>query len=333
MRRYPPNTIYRYRDLPSTHLIQTDNSHRHNTTPPLQTLVQAPTHSPPTPYTPPQPKHRHTSNIPLFPQDWQSPNPILASYYPPLYQRRPEPNTHISHTPPTPLIPRTTLIHSTSAALDTIPEPRVPLTCQALTTTTPHPSTTLALPSTSHPHTILAYTHATQTTVHTSQSQQPPHPHRVLRQPHRQTKDDNMTTDTTQGHRPISKIEINLIILQVNINGIKNKLEEFKLLIHDTHADIITIQETKLIPKAKPYILHNFTTVRADRLHKAEGELITLIKDNIPFTTTDIPLTINTHNTELQMAKVHINNTKRPDKLNVRHLKHTGPHEHVENCS
>ena len=29
------------------------------------------------------------------------------------------------------------------------------------------------------------------------------------------------------------------------------RLEEFKLLIHDTLADIITIQETKLTPKAK----------------------------------------------------------------------------------
>ena len=82
-----------------------------------------------------------------------------------------------------------------------------------------------------------------------------------------------MTTDTIQGHRPSSKSERNLIKLQVNINGIKNKLEELKLLIHDTHADIITIQETKL----------------ADRFHKAGGGLITLIGDNITFTTTVIP--------------------------------------------
>ena len=33
------------------------------------------------------------------------------------------------------------------------------------------------------------------------------------------------------------------------------------------------------------------------------GWLITLIKDNITLTTTDIPSTINTHNTELQMVK------------------------------
>ena len=102
--------------------------------------------------------------------------------------------------------------------------------------------------------------------------------------------------------------EINLIILQVNINEIKNRLEELKLLIHDTHADIITIQETNLTPKAKTPTVHNFTTVRTNRLHKAGGGLITLIRDNITFTTTDIPSTINTHNTELQMVKVLINN-------------------------
>ena len=115
-----------------------------------------------------------------------------------------------------------------------------------LTATTPLPDPTPALPSPSHPHTLTSYIHATQTTVHAAQSQQPPHPHSVPRQTHRQPKDDYMTTDTTQGHRPSSKSERNLIILQVSINGIKNKLGELKLLIDDTHADIITIQETKL---------------------------------------------------------------------------------------
>ena len=74
-----------------------------------------------------------------------------------------------------------------------------------------------------------------------------------------------MTTDRTQGHRPSSKRDINLIIQPVNINGIINKLEELKLLIHNTHADIITLQENKLIPKANTPKVHNFTTVRADR--------------------------------------------------------------------
>ena len=126
-----------------------------------------------------------------------------------------------------------------------------------------------------------------------------------------------MTTDTTQGHIPSSKCERNLIILQVNINGIKNKLEELKLLIHDTHAAIITIQETKLTLKANTPKVHKFTTVRTDRVHKAGGGLITLNRDNITFATTDIPSTINTHNTELQTVKVHINNTKHITIANI----------------
>ena len=44
---------------------------------------------------------------------------------------------------------------------------------------------------------------------------------------------------------------------------------------------------------------------------------MTLIRDNITLTTTDIPSTINTHNTELQMVKVHINNTKRITIANI----------------
>ena len=57
--------------------------------------------------------------------------------------------------------------------------------------------------------------------------------------------------------------------------------------------------------------------MRTDRLHKAGGGLITLIRDNITFTATDIPSTINTHNTELQMVKVHMNNTKHITIANI----------------
>ena len=87
--------------------------------------------------------------------------------------------------------------------------------------------------------------------------------------------------------------------------------------IHDTHADIITIQETKPTPKANTHKVHNLTTVRTHRLHKAGGGLITLIRDNITFTTTYLPSTINTHNTELQMVEAHINNTKHITFANI----------------
>ena len=186
------------------------------------------------------------------------------------------------HIPPTHL---TTLISSTSPALAQHLNH-----LYALTAATPPPDPTPALPSPLHPNSLAANTYAIQTTEHASQSPQQPHTqHRVPLQPHKQTKDYHMTTNTTQANRPSSKSERNLIILKANING-------FKLLIHDPHADIITIQETKLTSKVKTAKVHNFTTVRNDRLHKAGGGLITLIRDNRTFTTTDIPSTINTQN-------------------------------------
>ena len=57
--------------------------------------------------------------------------------------------------------------------------------------------------------------------------------------------------------------------------------------------------------------------MRADRLHKAGGGLITLIRSNIIFTTTDIPSAINTHNTEFQIVMVHINNIKHITLANI----------------
>ena len=77
--------------------------------------------------------------------------------------------------------------------------------------------------------------------------------------------------------------------------------------------DNCTIQETKLTPKAKTPKIHNFTAVRTDRLHQAGGGLITLIRDNITFTTTYMPSTI----IELQMVKVHINNNKHMTIANI----------------
>ena len=61
--------------------------------------------------------------------------------------------------------------------------------------------------------------------------------------------------------------------------------------------------------RSTPKILH-YTTIRTNREHKQGGELITLIKDDITFTNINIPNAINTHNTELQLIKIHIGKTK-----------------------
>ena len=83
--------IYRYKS--STRRIRTHTSHRHNTTPPFQTLVNPPTHSPPTP---PQPKH--TSNTPPVPTGLVKHKPNTLIHSPPHLQYRPEPNTYTFHT-------------------------------------------------------------------------------------------------------------------------------------------------------------------------------------------------------------------------------------------
>ena len=219
MCRYPPSTIHIYLDLPSTQIIQTYTSHRHNTTPPLPTLVRAPYPLPT--YT----THSTATKTQTHVQHSPCPHRIGIAQTKFSHPLTPSPPTqprakyiHMSHTPPTPL---TTLISGTSPVLDKPPEPRVPH-IHPLTTTTPPPDPTPALPSPSHTHTLTTHTHATQTTVHASQSPQLSHSqHIVPRQPHKQTNDHHRTTNTTQTHRPSSKSEINLIILQVNINRLR----------------------------------------------------------------------------------------------------------------
>ena len=159
------STIHRYLDLPSTQIIQTHTSQRHNTTPPLQTLVKTtyplPTYTTYTTHTTATKTQTHVQHSPV-PTGLVKPKPDSLIHSPPSPPTPPRAkHIHMSHTPPTPLT-------STSPVLDKTPEPRVPL-IHALTATTPHLDPTPAWPSPSHPHTITALTHATQTTVHASQ--------------------------------------------------------------------------------------------------------------------------------------------------------------------
>ena len=100
-----------------------------------------------------------------------------------------------------------------------------------------------------HPHNSMAVTLALSQHTHMQHKQQYTHRnhsnHHIHIGYHNSLTDRPKTTtglQTQQNTRPRGKSERNLIILQVNMNGIKNKLEELKVLIHDTHADIITIQ-------------------------------------------------------------------------------------------
>ena len=256
-------------------------------------------HSPPTPPTPPHPKHQHTSNSPTSPPKMTNPSlPKPLIHFPPTPPTPPPAKQiHISHKTPSPsTTPRISITTRTSYAA----ERPVPVSSPSATNTQVTLNTTIATPiATALP----TQTHHTDRVVPNSDKT------RTIRTAH--------TANTTSIHKPSSNNERNLVILQVNINGINNKLEELKTLIKNTHADIITIQETKLTSKSNTPKVPTYTTVRADRPHKSGGALITLIRDNITFTPTDIPSTINTHNIELQMVKVHLNNTKHITITNV----------------
>ena len=257
MRRHPPSTIYRYLELPSTQKIQTHNTHRHNITSPSKTLAQA-AH-------PLSPNTTHTTETktplsPCYSRILVMPKPNLVTDSPPPRAKH-TPVTHSIYTSN-----HTYLQHVTCTSQT--PERVLPI--YALTATTPPTEPTSAL---------------------TSPSQQTHMQHKQLyiHHSHRNNRTNNIrchdnlterprtTTGRQTPHRPISKSERNLIILQVNINGLK-------LLIHDTHANIVTIQQTKLTPKVKTPKVHNFTAMRNDMLHKAWRGLITLITFNTTHT-------------------------------------------------
>ena len=78
-------------------------------------------------------------------------------------------------------------------------------------------------------------------------------------------------------------------------------------------ADVITIQETKLtLKQTHPKYITSPPCVPIGCTRQGGG-LIPLIRDNI----VDIPSTINTHNTEIQMVKVDINNIKHITITNI----------------
>ena len=81
---------------------------------------------------------------------------------------------------------------------------------------------------------------------------------------HKQTT----THPLTNNNQPKDK---NIVILQININGIRNKIEELKNLVHSTQPDIITVQEIKLTQKVKTPTISHYTTIRTDREHKQGG--------------------------------------------------------------
>jgi hypothetical protein len=140
-----------------------------------------------------------------------------------------------------------------------------------------------------------------------------PQPTSPVPTPNHQTTPDPHLQPPVLTPKPIK----NLHILQININGISNKIDELRALINLEKIDIVTVQETKLRPKTKTPTVNNFTAIRTDRAHKDGGGLLTYVKNDITFTDIKIPQTINVQTTEIQDVRIHLSNNKTLDIINL----------------
>ena len=66
-------------------------------------------------------------------------------------------------------------------------------------------------------------------------------------------------------------------VLQLNANGIGNKLTELGVVLERYKVKVAVIQESKLSPKSKNPCIQNYTTVREDRSHGQGGGLLIFI--------------------------------------------------------
>ena len=106
----------------------------------------------------------------------------------------------------------------------------------------------------------------------------------------------------------------NLKILQLNINGIRNKITELKLLLTEENIDVAVIQETRLHPSIKTPEIKDYASARQDRQTQTStksklvgGGLIIYVKNDIPFKNIASYLLPNI---ETQTIKIYLSKTK-----------------------
>ena len=75
--------------------------------------------------------------------------------------------------------------------------------------------------------------------------------------------------------------DITFNVLQLNANGIGNKLTELGVLLERNKVKVAVIQESKLSPKSKNPCILNYTTVRNDRPHGQGGGVLIFIHRSI----------------------------------------------------
>ena len=119
----------------------------------------------------------------------------------------------------------------------------------------------------------------------------------------KKAKQINKTTKIDKSNRP------QLTIIQLNANGVRNKMQELKILADESKTDIITIQESKLTETNRTPQLEGYSTVRQDRKADKGGGLITFISLELEYTNLAIP-TFNKLNIEVQIIRLSGKKTK-----------------------
>ena len=112
----------------------------------------------------------------------------------------------------------------------------------------------------------------------------------------------------------------NINILQLNIDGIRNKHMELKHFMHQHRIHIAMIQETKLKHTHRTPNIPNYTAIRQDRQHGEGGGLITYIHHNTPYieSTEHIrTLTQVDRHTELQAFEIKTGHNKQITLINT----------------
>ena len=108
-------------------------------------------------------------------------------------------------------------------------------------------------------------------------------------------------------------------VLQLNANGIGNKLVELGVLMEKENVKVAAIQESKLSTRSKTPFIQNYTTVRKDRAQGQGGGLVFFIHNSISFTKRpsqssssrdphleELTISVTVGNTDLLITNVYI---------------------------
>ena len=99
-------------------------------------------------------------------------------------------------------------------------------------------------------------------------------------------------------------------VLQLNANGIGNKLTELEVVLERNKVKVVVIQESKS-PKPKNSCIQNYTTVRKDRSHGQGGGLLIFIHRSITFSKQpSSPESLSDLHLEELSIKAELGNTK-----------------------